>query len=717
MQLKDPFAAHQARAAAGPAVAGGAAADGDAQPAQLTDDGDGAAAPHEEAEPRPDEVIKAFAAAKGELEWLQATLVTLAEGKYLTVGRVEKVTGPQRLADLAIAANARFRRRAASAAAAAAALSEGAAALAALGAKEDAFYGQVASLQRYWKVSREPADSAYAYAANLRLAAAPPEGPDDDAAAIGRGPVGVVRILKDPSGGLRVQVPPRRAEGPPSVMAKAAEEPPVVFAGPAAIHGLLLQQLRLNAWHCVLGALDAEIGHMLGLPARLQPSAAARAATSAGHLSRAGSGATQQGSEAAGPWDGGGGSGGGAPAAAARAGGSTLVRQVAAMGGGAHFTFYATLSSLVLQAVVGSAATAGEAEVLEQQQATAAAGQPAAAPAPAAAAREPSADPGARGGTPACSLSMDGSLGELGELDVGAPWERAAAEAAAAAGAPGLLPQQQQQPCGGGAAPAPAVVTDPQLLSLRPLALEHLIITQLGHLLTSPRQGPHEGPAMAASAYAAARERERAPGRGGGAGGGSSFSVTSGAGGAGGAGAAAARARGAAGGGGGGGGVAAPLLLPAALSLLTALSRWLSHSSSRELLRRVLDEALLPHPGAMARTLASCHMCVAALQLGASPAPAARERRAPEPPGPPGDACGGRGAAADAAPLVVLLTDTSVGLEGAGLGVSSGARGLLGAHSRARDVQQGVTYLHALPGLLAPALRELAAAAAAGAAL
>lgn len=47
----------------------------------------------------------------------------------------------------------RFRRRSAAAAAASAALEEGAAALRALGRKEDAFYAQVAQLQRYWKVS------------------------------------------------------------------------------------------------------------------------------------------------------------------------------------------------------------------------------------------------------------------------------------------------------------------------------------------------------------------------------------------------------------------------------------------------------------------------------------------------------------------------------------------------------------------------------------
>jgi hypothetical protein len=48
----------------------------------------------------------------------------------------------------------RFRRRSAAAAAAAAALEEGAAALRALGQKEDAFYAQVAQLQRFWKVNK-----------------------------------------------------------------------------------------------------------------------------------------------------------------------------------------------------------------------------------------------------------------------------------------------------------------------------------------------------------------------------------------------------------------------------------------------------------------------------------------------------------------------------------------------------------------------------------
>lgn len=49
----------------------------------------------------------------------------------------------------------RFRRRSAAADSAADALLQGANALRALGQKEDAFYSQVAQLQRYWKVCAE----------------------------------------------------------------------------------------------------------------------------------------------------------------------------------------------------------------------------------------------------------------------------------------------------------------------------------------------------------------------------------------------------------------------------------------------------------------------------------------------------------------------------------------------------------------------------------
>lgn len=50
----------------------------------------------------------------------------------------------------------RYKRRTLAAAAASEALSEGAAALAALGSREDAFYQQVAQLQQYWKVGVRP---------------------------------------------------------------------------------------------------------------------------------------------------------------------------------------------------------------------------------------------------------------------------------------------------------------------------------------------------------------------------------------------------------------------------------------------------------------------------------------------------------------------------------------------------------------------------------
>jgi hypothetical protein len=125
----------------------------------------------------------------------------------------------------------RYQRRAAAAASAAAALSEGAAALAALGSKEDAFYEQVAQLQRYWKVQTEPPDSAYAYSVNLKLTSSSSSSGSADpasaaaaaAAAVGRGSVSTVYILKDPSEMLRVQVPAQKEPWAPTVTRKGAE--------------------------------------------------------------------------------------------------------------------------------------------------------------------------------------------------------------------------------------------------------------------------------------------------------------------------------------------------------------------------------------------------------------------------------------------------------------------------------------------------------------
>jgi hypothetical protein len=151
---------------------------------------------------------------------------------------------------------------------------------------------------------------------------------------------------------------------------------------------------------------------------------------------------------------------------------------------------------------------------------------------------------------------------------------------------------------------------------------------------------------------------------------------------------------------------------------MTCLSRWLAHSSSRDLLRAKVDSQLLTYPGIAAKTLQCCHSCVSTIQLAPSLLLAA----------PAAAASGNRGTSkpqqqqqqrrSDAAELdlksgnnvLVLLNDTSISLEGPGLGLSAGARGLMGQHSRPRDVQQAVTYLHALPGLLAPLLQQMHAA-------
>jgi len=285
------------------------------------------------------------------------------------------------------------------------------------------------------QVRQEPPDSPYAYSVNLNLE--PPEASSstsssitadgsssaaaaDEAAMIGRGPVNTVYILKDPAGMLRVQVPAPKTQGPPTVTFKGIEEPPAVYTGPAAIHALLLQQLRLNAWHMVVNSLDDEITHLLGLPSNSRSHPSIR---------------TQQQQQ--------------------------QQQQAPSFAANGYITLSGSLSSLVLQAVAGAAGTAGEAVLLQQQQqrhATAA-----------------EAD-----GPPTSGFLF------ADELDVGAPWQKAAAAAAAtlgpegskwtkAAGSDGVSSNGSSS-----SSLVPRVVVDPQLLSMRPLALEHLLITQVG---------------------------------------------------------------------------------------------------------------------------------------------------------------------------------------------------------------------------------------------
>jgi hypothetical protein len=155
---------------------------------------------------------------------------------------------------------------------------------------------------------------------------------------------------------------------------------------------------------------------------------------------------------------------------------------------------------------------------------------------------------------------------------------------------------------------------------------------------------------------------------------------------------------------------AAVLVLLPQVSFMTCLSRWLAHSSSKELLRAKLDELLLRFPGVEAQTLPCYHSCVSAIQLSPSPLAAA----AAAAPSQQQQQQRGAGHASDPDPdlksgsnVLVLLNDTSISLEGPGLGRLAGARGWLGQASRPRDVQQPVMYLHALPGLLAPALQQM----------
>jgi hypothetical protein len=358
--------------------------------------------------------------------------------------------------------------------------------------------------------------------------------------------------------------------------------PPSVYTGPAAIHAMLLQQLRINVWHLALHSLDAEMSQLLGLPARLQPSkAAARQQQQQQQPAAAGAAAASGMPRSSSSI-----SNGGSSSSSSRLGSSNQQ----------HVMFYAMLSDLVLQAVVGSAATAGEDAVLEQQQQQQQQGP------------ERSVGSG-RGATP---NTDGGSMSEgilLGEIDVGAPWERAAAAAAAAtaADAADAVPAAEGQRKPDGTAPAggsgaPVVLVEPQLLSLRPLVLEHLLITQLGHMASFSQR--NQNVVMAAMAYAATarhmyeRQRQRqeqqqqqAAGAAAGSGvasmrSGDSASLS-------------------------GSSVAAPAsssssmmaaaagsssvrhgvnVFGSSVSFVTTISRWLAHSSSRDLVRAKVDE-------------------------------------------------------------------------------------------------------------------------------
>jgi hypothetical protein len=285
------------------------------------------------------------------------------------------------------------------------------------------------------QVRQEPASSPYAYSVNLSLA--PPDssssnssaaaGPDS-AAMVGRGPVDVVYILKDPAGNLRVQVPAPKTPGPPTVTFKGLEQPPAVYTGPAAIHALLLQQLRLNAWHMVVNLLDEEIANMLNLPGHLKHALSMPLRQQSQGAQQILEPQQQQQQQQQGP-------------------------KFAEMSG--HLALFASLSSLVLQAVAGAAGTAGEKAILQQQQQQQLDHMAVDTPGPDAS------------GPDAVSL----------DLDLGQPWQHAAA---APAGGPGARTASSGSNGGSnGITAVPRLVIDPQLLSMRPLALDHLLVTQV----------------------------------------------------------------------------------------------------------------------------------------------------------------------------------------------------------------------------------------------
>jgi hypothetical protein len=336
------------------------------------------------------------------------------------------------------------------------------------------------------QVRQEAPSSPYAYSVNISIAApdlvssnsssgggggaggsngssSAAAGPES-AAMIGRGPVDIIYILKDPAGNLRVQVPAAKTLGPPTVTFKGLEEPPRVYTGPVEIHALLLQQLRLNAWHMVVNSLDEEISSMLNLPTHLRHFlTAAQRHLGQQQQQQQQNGVSQQ------PQNG-----------AVQQQQQQQQQQPAKFAElSGHLTLFASLSSLVLQAVAGAAGTAGEAVLLQQQQ------------------QQQDAD-GMAVDTPGPVSHSSEVIFSPYDIDVGRPWQRAAAEAAARLGSSSSTPWPATAAAaaglgsdgssGGSNVSSSGVVVDPQLLSMRPLALEHLLSTQVQptHLLISP---------------------------------------------------------------------------------------------------------------------------------------------------------------------------------------------------------------------------------------
>ncbi|KAI8472242.1 MAG: hypothetical protein J3K34DRAFT_457891 [Monoraphidium minutum] len=574
--------------------------------AGAANDGGGGADGADEGPMRPEEVVEAFACARGELDWLLALLTRLKEGRHLAVARADR--GPaQRVADMAADKGTRVSRRCSALRAAAAALEEGSAALAAAGEREDAFYSQLARLQRYWLLRMPPADSPYSFLVNLGLgpdgtptptaaAAAPGAGgaaPGAAAAAAAgggdeeEGGGGVVPLLKDSSGRVRVQVaPPRRRDEAPSVLVKRRQEPPAVYAGAPAVHALLLRRQQQLMWRSAHELLDSELSALVS--GRLQ--AALQAA------------------------------GGGAGGAAPRGGAPPPAPGLRHLG---------ALCKAVLARLSGDADAGGD-NGGDGSDAPGGGGPGGGAP----------TAPGGAGGLP--PLRLTPRPGEGAALSPGMLLDSVVCESEDAEG-----PED-----------------DASLASLRPLVLQHIVHTQLKHLLGTFAPG-----AAAAHAGAAGARAQRLGGGG---------------------------TRG--GGGGGGGGGARP-------TLVASLGQWIVHGSSRDLVRAEVDRQLAASPGVVPQTFATCAPCTSAIKL-----------LPPPPPPGGGDAGGGGGPQANggggggdgaprAAPLpaLLLLSGSALSIEGAAPAGADPAA-LLSLEAR-----QAVRSMAELPPALAATLSALGA--------
>ncbi|KAG1667895.1 hypothetical protein FOA52_013656 [Chlamydomonas sp. UWO 241] len=246
LELLDPSRAPAAAAAA----AAGGGSDGE-----------------DEGEDAPDsmEAYERFITARGELDVIIDLIRNLEDAKYLDFRILSsKPRAANALTELATQSLARLGNRRAVLRDAAQRMREGAKALRASAARDNAYYSQAARLQAFWKLRVNMASAATADAP-LSVDISLTEG----AASSGLGISPPIPLVKDLTGSVCMRVPASGfREGGPGAAADTVGRPATgkLAVGTAAVHRWLLSQQSALMWRCVARVLDDEAvgGQLMG---------------------------------------------------------------------------------------------------------------------------------------------------------------------------------------------------------------------------------------------------------------------------------------------------------------------------------------------------------------------------------------------------------------------------------------------------------------------